>query len=209
MRNTTRSLLHWPPKDMTETSAQPQLAVRGRARIFLGVLWAAAIFMSGCAARKKPAIPWSTAVLVRPIVPHRAPANADVEDPLPDLRLEIPPPSAPLSTRTAPPRPRSVAPARNPNAAPEKPDTPQIVPELSTQESASLQRETDQSLSSSERNLGATAGKSLNATQSDLASKVRSFISDAREAGRAGDWARARDLAKKAQVLSEELVASL
>jgi hypothetical protein len=38
---------------------------------------------------------------------------------------------------------------------------------------------------------------------------VRSFISDAREAGRAGDWARARDLAKKAQVLSEELADSL
>jgi hypothetical protein len=60
-----------------------------------------------------------------------------------------------------------------------------------------------------ERNLAAAAGKSLNAMQSDVASKVRSFISDAREAGRAGDWVRARDLAKKAQVLSEELVGSL
>jgi hypothetical protein len=49
----------------------------------------------------------------------------------------------------------------------------------------------------------------LNAVQSDLASKVRSFISDAREAGRAGDWGRSRDLAKKAQVLSQELAGSL
>jgi hypothetical protein len=72
-----------------------------------------------------------------------------------------------------------------------------------------LQRQTEQSLSAAERNLAATAGKSLNATQSDLASKVRSFISDAREAGRAGDWARARELAKKAQVLAEELAGSL
>jgi hypothetical protein len=80
---------------------------------------------------------------------------------------------------------------------------------LSSQESASLQRQTEQSLSAAERNLAATAGKSLNATQSDLASKVRSFISDAREAGRAGDWARARELAKKAQVLAEELAGSL
>jgi hypothetical protein len=92
---------------------------------------------------------------------------------------------------------------------PGKPDTPQIVPELSTQESASLQRETDQSLRFAEHNLAATSGKSLNATQLDLASKVRSFIVDAREAGKAGDWARARNLAKKAQVLSEELVGSL
>jgi hypothetical protein len=64
-------------------------------------------------------------------------------------------------------------------------------------------------LAAAERNLAAVAGKSLNATQSDLASKVRIFISDARESGRAGDWTRARDLAKKAQVLSEELVGSL
>ncbi len=196
--------------DMTETSAQPQLAVlRDSARIFFGVLGSVAILVSGCAARKKPTIPWSTAVLVRPIVPQRVPSNIDVDDPVPDLRFEIPPPPAPLATRTAPARPRSVAPSTNQNAPAVKPDTPQIVPGLSTQESASLRQETDQNLSSAGRNLAATAGKSLNATQSDLASKVRSFISDAREAGRGGDWARARDLAKKAQVLSEELVSSL
>jgi hypothetical protein len=196
--------------ELTETSAQPQLAVlRDSARIFFGVLGSLAIFMSGCAARKKPAIPWSTAVLVRPILPQRASANTDTDDPVPDLRFEIPPPPAPLATRMAPARPRSVVPSTNQNAPAAQPDTPLIVPGLSTQESISLQRETDLSVSAAERDLAATAGKSLNATQSDLASKVRSFISDAREAGRAGDWARARDLAKKAQVLSEELVGSL
>jgi hypothetical protein len=210
MRKTERSLLNWPLMDMTETSAQPQLAVmRDSARIFFSVLGSVAIFMSGCAARKKPAIPWSTAVLVRPILPQRATANIDVDDPVPDLPFEIPPPPAPLATKIAPARPRSIAPSTNQNAPAAKPDTPQIVPGLSTQESASLRQETDKNLSSAERNLVATAGKSLNATQSDLASKIRSFISDAREAGRAGDWARARDLAKKAQVLSEELVGSL
>jgi hypothetical protein len=195
---------------MTETSAPPQLAAkRDSARIFFSVLGSVAILMSGCAARTKPAIPWSTAVLARPILPRRATANIDVDDPLPDLRFEMPPPPAPLATRMAPARPRSVAPSTNQNTPVAKPDTPQIVPGLSTEESASLRRETDKNLSSAERNLTATAGKSLNATQADLASKVRSFISDAREAGRAGDWARARDLASKAQVLSEELVGSL
>ncbi len=197
---------------MTESSAQPQLAVtRNSARILFGVLGAAAILASGCAARKKPTIPWSTAVLVRPIVPEHPAPTGDLEDPVPDLQVELPPPPAPLATRTppAPPRTHSVAPASNPNPAPGKSDTPQIVPGLSSQESAALRQQTGQSLSSAERSLAATAGKSLNATQSDLASKVRSFISDAREAGRAGDWARARDLAKKAQVLSEELVGSL
>jgi hypothetical protein len=195
---------------MTKSSAQSQLAaMRDSARIFFRVLGSVAIFMSGCAARKKPTIPWSTAVLVRPILPQRATATMDVDDPVPDLRFEIPPPPAPLVTRIAPARPRSVAPSTNQNAPAAKPDTPQIVPGLSTEESASLRQETDRNLSSAERNLAATAGKSLNATQADLASKVRSFISDAREAGRAGDWGRARDLANKAQVLSEELVGSL
>jgi hypothetical protein len=196
--------------DMTQTLAQPQFAVmRVRARIFFGVLGSAAIFMSGCAARRKPAIPWSTAVLVRPIVAQHSAAAGNAEDPEPDLRLEIPPPPAPLATRTTPARPRSAAPSTSQNAPAGRPDIPQIVPGLSTEESVSLQRETNLSVSAAEHNLAATAGKSLNATQSDLASKVRSFISDAREAGRAADWARARDLAKKAQVLSEELLGSL
>src|SRR5579863_726417 len=194
---------------MTETSAQPQPAmIRLPARILFGVFGAAAILVSGCAARKKPTIPWNTAVLVRPIVPQPSSAPDDLEDPVPELKLEIPPP-LPLSTRPAPARPRRIVPATNQNAAPEKTDNPQIVPELTTQESSVLQREVNQALSIAERNLAATTGKSLDATQSDLASKVRSFISDAREAGRTGDWERARDLAKKAQVLSEELAASL
>ena len=199
------------PLHMTETSAQSQLALmRDRARILFGLLGSVAILASGCAARKNPTIPWNTAVLVRPIAPQR-PSPAEVDEvPVPDLGLEIPQPPTPLVTRTpAPVRPRGVAPSANPAALSGKPEAPQIVPELSTQESASLQRETNQSLAAAERNLAATTGKSLNATQSDLASKVRIFISDARESGRAGDWTRARDLAKKAQVLSEELVGSL
>jgi hypothetical protein len=206
MRSSVRS-----PLNMTETSAQPQLAaMRNRVRIFFGVLSSAVILAGGCAARKGPTIPWSTAVLVRPIAQQHPSPNGVDEVPVPDLELEVPLPPAPLATRIppAPARPHSVAPPANPNARTEKPEAPQIVPELSTQESTALQRETEQSLTTAERNLAATAGKPLNATQSDLASKVRSFISDAREAGRAGDWARARDLAKKAQVLSEELVGS-
>jgi hypothetical protein len=49
----------------------------------------------------------------------------------------------------------------------------------------------------------------LNATQSDLVSKINGFLKYAREAAQAGDWSHARSLAKKAQVLSEELAASL
>ena len=193
---------------MTDPFAQVTFAATpARARTFFGLLGAAAILLSGCAEQKKAAIPWRTAVLVRPIVPQHT-AETGVIEPIPDLGLQIPTP-APLATRNSPARPRTVAPPTNQNAAPGKPDTLQIVPELSPQESTSLQRQTDQSFDIAERNLAAAAGKSLNAVQADLASKVRSFVADAHEAGKAGDWARARDLARKAQVLSEELAATL
>lgn len=185
-------------------------AKRDGAMILFVALSCAAMVASGCAARKRPTIPWGTAVLVRPVAAERAAPTTDIRDIVPDLGLLIPPPPAPLAVaQISPARPRSAAPTTNQNAPAVKPDTPQIVPELSAQESISLQRETNQSLSAAERNLASVAGKSLNAAQSDLASKVRSFISGAREAGRTGDWAQARDLAQKAQVLSEELAASL
>jgi outer membrane murein-binding lipoprotein Lpp len=195
---------------MTEIFEQlPLVVTRVRTRILFGAVGSAAILLSGCAEQKKAAaIPWRTAVLVRPNVPQHPPETEDAEGSVPDLRLEIPPP-APLAMRNGPARPRIVAPPTNQNGTAVKPETPQIVPELSTQESAALQRQTEQSMSAAERNLAATNGKSLNAVQSDLASKVRSFVSDAREAGKAGDWARARDLARKAQVLSEELAKNL
>jgi hypothetical protein len=43
--------------------------------------------------------------------------------------------------------------------------------------------------------------------QSDLVSKIVSFSDEARKAASEGDWTRARNLAKKAEVLSEELAA--
>jgi len=76
-----------------------------------------------------------------------------------------------------------------------------IAPELTPQESAVAQQQTNQSLGIAEKN--------LNAAQADLVSKIRGFIKDAREAAQITDWSRARGLAKKAQVLSEELTGSL
>lgn len=147
-------------------------------------------------------------MLVRPVAPQKPIEDAAQ---IPDLNLEVPAPPEPLAvTRTGPARPHLPAPAMNRgDTPPAKLDVPPIVPELSAQESNDLQRQTELSLGNAERNIAAASRKPLNATQSDLASKVRGFISDAHEAGRVGDWPRARDLAKKAQVLSEELANSL
>jgi hypothetical protein len=71
------------------------------------------------------------------------------------------------------------------------------------------EQQANQSLRVAENNLQSARGKNLNATQMDLVSKIRGFIKDAREAAKITDWSRARSLAKKAQVLSEELADSL
>jgi len=91
----------------------------------------------------------------------------------------------------------------------EKLEAPMIAPELTPQESAVAQQQTNQSLGIAERNLESARGKNLNTAQADLVSKIRGFIKDAREAAQITDWSRARSLAKKAQVLSEELTGSL
>jgi len=84
-----------------------------------------------------------------------------------------------------------------------------ISPQLTPQESAVAQQQANQSLGIAEKNLASVRGKKLNSTQSDLISKITGFIKDAREAANIADWSRARSMAKKAQVLSEELAGSL
>ena len=109
--------------------------------------------------------------------------------------LEIP--------RRVPARPRTApAPVREPAAA--EAAEPIIAPELSDQQVSAARAAIEQSLSVAERNVGLTQGKSLNAAQQDLVSKIRGFAESARDAMRNGDWQRARIQAKKAEVLSQE-----
>ncbi len=162
--------------------------------------------------RKRPAIPWVTAIQVRPTAPPRTAETSNVPDDLvPDLRLELPPfPNHLITVRSAPPRPRaSTPPPASTGSDAEKTEAPTISVQLTPQESAAARQQTNQSLSIAERNLESVRGKNLNAAQSDLVSKVRGFIKDAREAAQIADWSRARSLAKKAQVLSDELAGSL
>jgi hypothetical protein len=161
--------------------------------------------------RKKPSIPWAAAVQVKPTLQTHPETASDVSGAAPDLQVVWPPLAAILMPiRSGPARPRgNAAPPANTGSEPEKTEAPTIAPQLSRQESTAAQQETNQSLNIAEKNLAGTRGKTLNPTQSDLVSKIRGFLKDAREAAQAGDWSRARSLAKKAQVLSEELTSSL
>lgn len=169
----------------------------------LSVLWCA-----GCFTQKSPAHRFTSAALARPIVPPSTTVDGMVEPP--DIPLEFG--SFPVrlgAPRNPPPRPR-VAPTLAPESAKEeKLAEPLISPELSDEQLAAAKIETQRSLNAAEQNLALTQGRQLNAAQEDVTSKIRGFVDASREAMKNGDWQRARNLAKKAEVLSKELSGSL
>jgi len=201
---------------MREKPARPRTfyltPLRSGAEILLLVLCFAAVFSTGCGAvRRKPSFGWGTAVQARPKLPSAPTSgNESPVDPGPEMQLVIlPPPSAIAAERGVPARPRGATGSSAENNGFGKPEAPIIVPELTAEETAAAKQQTGRSLGIAERNLESTRGRNLSTAQTDLASKVRSFVSEARDAARVSDWIRARDLAKKAQVLSEELAKSL
>jgi len=84
-----------------------------------------------------------------------------------------------------------------------------LAPQLSEQEVSAAQQQMNESIAVAQRNLANAKNHQLNATQSDLASKVNSFLDESKTAVKDGDWTRAKNLAKKAEVLSQELAPSL
>ncbi len=177
----------------------------------LAALAVVLLLFQGCAERKTPAHPWATAIAVRPRMPLRAPGYQPpgIDDTAPDLPWDFPPPPSRLTVVRQPVRPRvATQPAPEP-AGNAKGDAPLLAPQLSEPEIAAAQQQMNESAAIAQKNLTAAKGHRLNAAQSDLASKVNSFLQESKDAGREGDWTRARNLAKKAQVLSEELAESL
>jgi hypothetical protein len=200
---------------MAENPVRPLMVLpRCSARSVIFLVCCAAVVSGGCSVRKRPSIPWASAVQVRPVTPAQVPeTNSVPEDALPELRLELP---ASLNhliiVRSAPPPPRprvNAPPSAGSGNDTEKLESPMLAPPITPQDSVVAQQQANQSLSIAEKNLALTHGKNMNAAQADLVSKIRGFIKDAREAAQSADWIRARSLAKKAQVLSEELAGSL
>jgi hypothetical protein len=157
--------------------------------------------------RKKPNIPWTKAVQVRPVLQARGADSEVVSVAAPELKFEVPSFATVLvPARNGPTRPHGSAPSSTgAGAGTEKMEAPTIASQLTPRETVVARQETNQNLSMAERNLAFVRGKTLNAVQTDLLSKIKGFLKDAREAAQVGDWKRARSLAKKAQVLSEEL----
>ena len=186
-------------------------AMSGRAeatRKWLVLLCSVVVWSAGCFTKQPPKSSIMTIVNLRPpIVP--AGSLSGLAEP-PEITVETAEEPPEIATmRPAPAKPHvAPAPAAEPDKT-EKHTEPLIAPELSTQELESAKAETQHNLDSMEKNLAQTTGKSLNASQQDMVSKVHGFADNAREAIRGGDWVRAKNLSKKAEVLSEELVAGL
>jgi hypothetical protein len=197
---------------MTDNPARSMMVLPYRfSHSVIILLCCAACVLCGCSVKKRPSIPWAVAVQARPAPQHQPAETSTVPvDLLPDLQFELPPfPGLLGPIRPAPPRPRNGTPTTpSTGTDAEKPQEPTIAPQITPQETVVAQQQTNQSLSVAEKNLELVLGKNLNAAQSDLVSKINGFLKDAREAARISDWSRARSLAKKAQVLSEELAGS-
>jgi len=168
----------------------------------------AAMLADGCAGKRAHVYPWATAITVRPRTPVTASYTpASVDESAPDLPWNFAPPPS-LAVIRQPARPRVPV-----QAAPEPPENvkteaPLLAPQLSQQEIAAAQQQMNESLGVAQRNLQAAKSHRLNAAQTDLASKVNSFVEESKVAVKDGDWARARNLARKAQLLSDELASS-
>jgi hypothetical protein len=143
-------------------------------------------------------------VLAHPLTPKGMVSESPGDAPNLEVEIvEMPPRLA--APRGGPARPRvAVAPPAEPPQL-EKAADPIILPDLTADKLNAAKAETQQSLDAAESKLGQTQGKQLNATQEDVASKVRGFMESAREAMKNGDWERAKNQAKKAEVLAMQL----
>jgi hypothetical protein len=168
-----------------------------------------AVLLQGCAERQVRVRPWAAAIAIRPNLPGPAPDTQPDSLAAPDRSLELPSLPSPLSLNKQPVRPRVPAQLAPEAAESRKPPAPSLEPELSPQEIAAAQQQLNESTAVAQKNLDAAKGRSLNPTQADLTSKVTAFLQESKQAVREGDWMRAKNLAKKAEVLSQELAASL
>jgi outer membrane biosynthesis protein TonB len=183
-----------------------------------------ALVASGCHERTaKAAAPVAAAPAAREADAKPLTVIAPDTDATPPTQNVTPPPSpATTAVATLPVEPahKPAPPPRKQNTEtasdvqpepPSRPATPapQISPQLSPGDQASLQRKTSDDVGVAQKNLQQSSGRVLSAAQHDLVEKIQSFLAQSGEASKAGDWARAQNLSQKARLLSVELVDSL
>src|SRR5271154_1807202 len=186
--------------------ASPVGSLRPRAKFALIAACLLAVGLAGCPREKVHAkmpkiIPPVPAIAEPPVPPYIL--GVEPTDTTLAMIPESLPAPPPERARPAPPR----KPATDAPATP-KPAAPVISPQISPADQAAYEQRITENLTTAERNLQQASAHQLNASQKDMAEKIRSFVDQAHEAMQASDWTRAQNLAQKAQVLSSELVGS-
>ncbi len=82
----------------------------------------------------------------------------------------------------------------------------QLTPGMSKEQASSQRQNTSQLLAATDNNLKQISARPLNSSQQDSVSQIRKYMEQAKEAEQAGDVDRARNLASKALLLSDDLV---
>ncbi len=81
-----------------------------------------------------------------------------------------------------------------------------ISPGLNQQQASRQRQSAEELLAKADENLKKISGQDLNPTQQELVKQIQQYMEQAKTAGNTGDLTRQRNLALKAQLLSEELV---
>jgi hypothetical protein len=177
--------------------------------------------ITGCEKTVKASSPVASAPIPQPAdskpITNIAPDTTATPPEVAEAPPPAPPPTEAAPLPVTPTRSKPVPPPHKQSAEPQttetpeqsRPPAPQISPELSTNDRDTYAHKTDEDITLALKNLQQSADKRLSAAQTDLVEKIKSFVSQSQEASKAGDWARAQNLAQKARVLSVELVESL
>jgi outer membrane biosynthesis protein TonB len=112
-------------------------------------------------------------------------------------------PAQPSSQTTAPPTTAELHPPGTPAIAAAE---VAIGPDISSAEAARDRQSTTKLLDTTENQLKRVDGNSLSSDQQSMLAQIRTYISQSRKAITEGDYERASNLAKKAQLLTDELM---
>jgi hypothetical protein len=82
----------------------------------------------------------------------------------------------------------------------------QLAPSVTDQQASQQRQSTAQLLAATEANLSKISARQLNSSQQDMVNQTRNYMQQAKAAESAGDLQRARNLAFKAQLLSDEVL---
>jgi hypothetical protein len=173
---------------------------------FFGLTLLAMLFPLGCPSKPvRPDIAKNG--LIKP--PLVMPREVDAAPPPQMETVALPPLTYLNIPKPAPPPVRRAQSSVEPEPEPVKHEAPQISPQLSSDELARDKASVEKDMRTAQQNLDSANGKRLTVNQQDMADKIRGFLKQAQDAIAISDWSRAKSLAEKARLLSDELVKSL